>query len=136
MYPHMAVLPMGLSLAFWLAQRAHMFLTQRATGLSSDRFFVDGRPPPSIGPEPACLQYCDNGNIISTDPSEIVKVMNLIIAELEKHGMEVHEVEAPRTQIESLGVYIDGRRGFVKPTARRVNRMLQVLEFVCSQTQT
>ena len=63
-HPYLAVLPMGFTWAFWLAQRANCFMSLRATGFSLSRVVIDGKPLPDLDDdEPFLLPYCDNINV-------------------------------------------------------------------------
>ena len=133
-YPCMSVLPMGFSWSFWLGQRAHVHLSLEASGLSGAQIFVEGRPSPNVVDEVALMPYCDNGNIISTDPVAVIKIRDKIIQRLEAEGFDVHEITDAETKFDSLGVRIDGCKHSVTSTSKRLSRILCVLDFVVYTT--
>ena len=80
--PCVLVLPMGFAWSFWLGQRAHLHLSLEGSALSPSLIFVEGRSAPDIGDKVALMPYCDNGNMISTDPKQVIAVRDKIIKKL------------------------------------------------------
>ena len=94
--------------------------------------FVEGMPAPDIQDKVALMPYCDNGNIISTDPKQAIMVRDKIIKKLRETGFGVHEITDAETKFDTLGVSVDGVHRVVCSTPQRVSKMLAVLEFLFS----
>ena len=78
------------------------------------------------------MPYCENGNMISTDPKQVIIVRDKIMKKLRETGFGVHEITDAETKFDTLGVSVDGVRRVVCSTPKRVSKVLAVLEFLCS----
>ncbi|CAK0814978.1 unnamed protein product [Prorocentrum cordatum] len=117
-WPFLRVVPMGWSWAFWLGQRANAHVCCSASGLGFPRVLTDHGPvPPLDGGVPCLLPYCDNINVIGTDPVRCNVLMHQICDAWRKHGVQIHEVVEATDVFTSLGRLIDGasRRVFSRP---------------------
>ena len=85
-YPCLGVLPMGFSWSFWLGQRAHVHISLQSSGLPSSQVFVEGRPAPDVSSQVGLMPYCDNGNVIGTDPDAVLVVRDKLIQALQDVG--------------------------------------------------
>eukprot|EP00959_Pyramimonas_sp_CCMP1952_P069600 1452774-Pyramimonas_sp.AAC.1 len=78
---------MGWSWAFWPGQRANAHVCCSASGLGFPRVLADHGPaPPLDGGVPCLLPYCDNINVIGTDPDKCNVLMHQICDAWRKHG--------------------------------------------------
>ncbi|CAK0841695.1 unnamed protein product, partial [Prorocentrum cordatum] len=103
------VVPMGWSWAIWLGQRANAHICCLASGLWISRVLTDHGPvPPLDGGEPFLLPYCDNINVIGTDPDRGNLQLNAICAEWRRHGVLTHEAVEATDTFTSLGRFVDG----------------------------
>ena len=87
-----------------------MFLSLECANISPSQVFVEGRPVPDIQDKVALMPYCDNGNIISTDPKQVFIVRDKIIKKLRETVFGVHEITDAKTKFDTLGVSVDGVR--------------------------
>ena len=114
----------------WLAQRVHVEAHVRA-GVLPSRIVVDGRPAPSLStPVPVAMPYCDNGNIIGTCKEEVERVVACVMAELRKMRLDLQDINGAVLEAESLGVYVDGRRGLVRPSWRQLSKVVAACDFM------
>ncbi len=122
---------MGFSLAMWAAQRVRETVLVRA-GLSFDRLLRDGQAPSSLEPgEPVHMAYVDNFAVIGTDPDRVQDIHRQALRAVRECGFDVHEVEEPSTQLDVVGVHIDGVRGRVSLSSKRHWKLCAALhEFV------
>ena len=129
-YPCMAVLPMGFSWAFHLAHQAHTHLASRA--LPEVKLLRDRTAAPRLrstggdGPT-AMLIYADNNNHVGIDRDAVQSDQDAVMGVLHACGLDTHDVEAPSSLAESLGVRIDGLNGVVGPTPKRDWRLDRAL---------
>ena len=130
-YPFFKVLPMGFTWSFWIAQRIHVELARRATGLPLSRIIVEGRPWPDLSSgEPVLMPYCDNSHTIGTDPAVVQATQDKITATFRAHGFPMHEEVPALPQCKSLGVLVDGEAGTVRPTPERLHKVVEALRYV------
>ena len=129
-YPYFKVVPMVWSWAMWLAQRVHVKAHVRA-GFSPSRIIVDGRPAPSLSTsEPVAMPYCDNGNIIGTCEEEVERAVTSVMAELRKMRLDLQDITGAVSEAEGFGVNVDGRRGRVRPSWRRLSKVVAACDFM------
>ncbi|CAK0898069.1 unnamed protein product, partial [Prorocentrum cordatum] len=125
-WPFLRVVPMGWSWAFWLGQRANAHVCCSASGLGFPRVLTDHGPvPPLDGGVPCLLPYCDNINVIGTDPVRCNVLMHQICDAWRKHGVQIHEVVEATDVFTSLGRLIDGASGRVISRPERSERLRQ-----------
>ncbi|CAK0821388.1 unnamed protein product, partial [Prorocentrum cordatum] len=123
-WPFLRVVPMGWSWAFWLGQRANAHVCCSASGLGFPRVLTDHGPvPPLDGGVPCLLPYCDNINVIGTDPVRCNALMHQICDAWKKHGVQIHEVVEATDVFTSLGRLIDGASGRVFSRPERSERL-------------
>ncbi|CAK0801113.1 unnamed protein product, partial [Prorocentrum cordatum] len=125
-WPFLRVVPMGWSWAFWLGQRANAHVCCSASGLGFPRVLTDHGPvPPLDEGVPCLLPYCDNINVIGTDPVKCNVLMHQICDAWRKHGVQIHEVVEATDVFTSLGRLIDGASGRVFSRPERPERLRQ-----------
>ena len=73
------------------------------------------------------MPYCDNGNVIGTDPAAVLEVRDTLIDALRDAGFGVHEITEPEARFETLGVVVDGVANTVASTSKRITEILIVL---------
>ena len=61
------------------------------------------------------------------------KVLDLAISTFERHGFDVHDIERPAQQFTSLGVDVDTEMAVVRPTAKRLTRIIRAAQFGSSR---
>ena len=129
-FPCMAVLPMGFSWAFHLAHQAHTYLANQAllqVKLLRDRSVAPRLQSSGGDGLTAMLIYADNNNHVGIDRDAVQSDQDLVMEILHKCGLATHDVEAPSSLAESLGVRIDGLSGTVGPTPKRDWRLDRAL---------
>ena len=103
----------------------------RAAGVLPSRIIVDGRPAPSLSTSvPVAMSYCDNGNIIGTCKEDVERVVTSVMAELRNMRLDLQDITGAALDAESLGVYVDGRRGLVRPLWRRLSKVVAACDFM------
>ena len=70
------------------------------------------------------MPYCDNGNVICLEPALGEDVASRIKDVLRGWGLGLQDITPPETCCESLGVYIGWAAGIVRPTRRRLSRVV------------
>ena len=85
-----------------------MFESRGRQHLAIPDFVVEGRPAPDIGDKVALMPYCDNGNIISTAPKQVIIVRDEINKKFRETGFGVHEITDADTTFDTLDVSVDG----------------------------
>ena len=70
------------------------------------------------------MPYCDNGNVICLEPALGEDVPSHINDVWRGWGLGLQDITPPETCCESLGVYTDGAAGIVRPTWRRLSRVV------------
>ena len=122
LYPVSCVLPMGFSLAFYLAQESLRCCVARA--LPGMRFLADHAPAPDLsGPGPIAMVYADNGLHLGIDRDRVDQERRLVASHLDSIGLETHEISEASVFTQSLGVIIDGERGEISATAMRMIKL-------------
>eukprot|EP00959_Pyramimonas_sp_CCMP1952_P088101 1843078-Pyramimonas_sp.AAC.1 len=109
---------MGWNWAFWHGQRCNVFRCLQASSLGPERLLADHGPVPSLeGGLPCLLPYCDNINVVGTDPARCDSMLDDIIADWVSFGVEVHEVARASPTFTGQGRLVDGVQGmvFLKP---------------------
>lgn len=120
-FPQLAVMPMGWSWAFYLAQHAHGHLIRKFSDCDATDFLEMGRPAPTLDTDrPRVHAYCDNLSVFGTDRAAVQNRADSIIGGLEESGFTVHEKEEASTYAACVGVEINGLMGRVatKPGRR------------------
>ena len=108
----------------WFAQKVHVH-AHLCVGVPRDAILFDGRPAPSFEGQPVlCMPYCDNSNVIYLEPALGEDVASRIKDVLRGWGLGLQDITPPETCCESLGAYIDGAAGIVRPTWRRLSRVV------------
>ena len=126
-HPAMKVVPMGWSWAMFIAQRVHQHQSMLAAGLDVSRVLVDGRPSPSLVDDIALVPYADNLNIVGCNREKVQQAKQSIVEHLESLGFRIHEEQEAEVTAESLGFYIDGRKGRVYPKPEKLNKVRKTL---------
>ena len=120
----------GLRLAILAGAASPRVLESRVRQQLTLSSFCRGRPAPDIQDKVALMPFCDNGNIISSDPNQVIIVRDTIIKKLGETVFGVHEITDAETKFDTLGVSVDGVRRVVCSTPKRVSKVLAVLEFL------
>lgn len=132
-YPHLCVLPMGLSWALHLAHQAHRTLALPM--LPGIQLVEDRTPVPRLRRDDCCLLlYADNANHLGTNASMVNRQRCALSEGCAKSGLLTHEIVEATTLAESLGVRVDGEQGTIGPTAERdwrLDRALRALWSPC-----
>ena len=128
--PHFSVLPMGFSWAMYFAQQVHDTQLLKVPCLCEKRFIQPSRPLPAPdgAPGPLVLAYADNGNFLHVKARVAQEGKDAAVQQLRASGLLVHEeVDATRV-VNALGVTVDGARGRVVGTQKRVWRLRMALQ--------
>ena len=127
--PVIKVLPMGFSWSFYLVQQLHTENALNALGLDEKHLFLEGRPAPSLRDDNLnIMPYCDNIHSICTDPSRCQEAKDSMVAALEDIGFELHEHMEASPVFETLGGVIDGDKGKVSSTKKRMWQLIFAFE--------
>ncbi|CAK0894772.1 unnamed protein product [Prorocentrum cordatum] len=125
-WPFLSVVPMGWNWAFWLGQRCNVFRCLQAASVGPERLLTDHGPVPSLGAgRPRLLPYCDNINVVGTDPHQCDNMLDDIISSWTSFGVEIHEVVRASSTFSSLGRLVDGVQGMVFSRPERTDRFRQ-----------
>ena len=128
--PVIKVLPMGFSWSFYLVQQLHTQKALGALGLDEKHLFLEGQPAPSLEQHNICIMpYCDNLHSICTDSAVCQSAKDSMARALEEIGFELHEHMDAATEFETLGGVIDGKKGQVRPTAKRLWKIIYAFEY-------
>ena len=122
--PCIKVLPMGFNWSFYLIQAMHERATLRAMGSGRDALVLDGHPPPSLDHGCLAMPYCDNVHTIATDASVCQERCDSICNELRTMGFQLHEEMPADTRVSTLGGEIDGVKGQVRCSSKRMWRLI------------
>ncbi|CAK0860193.1 unnamed protein product, partial [Prorocentrum cordatum] len=102
------------------------FVTKKS---GAQRLVWDARVPNRVltdhGPALCLLPYCDNINVIGTDPDRCNVQLNAICAEWRRRGVLIHEVVEAADTFTSLGRFVDGVSGLVCAGPERAERLRQ-----------
>ena len=131
-FPYFRVVPMGWSWAMWIAQRVHV-QAHIVAGFLPQTIVVDGQPPPNFREHRViAMPYCDNGNVMSLNKKDAEEATEKVMNVLKGWGLGLQDITGAQLQAESLGVFIDGRRGrgIVRPTWARLSRVVAACEFM------
>ena len=94
-------------------------------------FLGEGRPSPTIeGTQPLALPYCDNLNVIGTDPRVVLEQRIVIQKAFEKLGFEMHEETEALSVCQIFGAELDGWRGVLVLIVKRRFRLQQALRWL------
>ena len=130
-WPHLRVVPMGWSWAFWVAQRVHQHIALSSSGLGVDRPLLDHAPAPLLAcGTPVILPYCDNLNVAGLDKDKVQLVKDKVVSGLRRAGFLAHEELDATTAADSLGYRVDGAAGTVQPAPAPLARLVSALRWV------
>lgn len=133
--PVIQVLPMGFSWSFFLVQHLHSEVALRSLGLDEKFLFLDGKPPPSFtNSKVSIMPYCDNLHSISIDQSECQAAKDRMVDALGGIGFDLHEHVEACTVFPTLGGVIDGVKGQVRPTNKRIWQIIHAFELAACST--
>eukprot|EP00435_Cladocopium_sp_Y103_P066614 s689_g28.t2 len=128
-YPCLAVIPMGWSLALWICQAAHEHVVDVHPAVDPKLRYVDRRPVPDLK-DYVHTQYVDNFVAISQVPGRAKQLAEAVGVALNKHGLPTHDVEAG-VGMETLGWAFGSEHPTVGITKRRLWRLrLATLELL------
>ncbi len=114
----------------WLAQRAHVEAHVRA-GLSPACVVIDGRPAPTFEEHGViAMPYCDNGNILALSSEAAEVGVEKVMRQLRSWRLDLQDITGAVLKTESLGVYIDGERGLVRPSWKRLSNIVSACDFM------
>ena len=136
--PCITVLPMGFNWSFYLVQVLHEQAALSALGIPEDKLFLDGSPPPVVSDGYCCtMPYCDNVHVLSYSPTLCQKGKDLVASKLEGMGFVLHEHTEAATVTHTLGGIIDGERGLVSCTPKRIWSLIWAFEYLaCHRVST
>eukprot|EP00438_Fugacium_kawagutii_P011539 Skav230147 [mRNA] locus=scaffold1301:267704:272380:+ [translate_table: standard] len=127
--PVIKVLPMGFNWSFFLVQHIHTELSLHALGVDERFLFLEGKPAPSLSPGTTCLMpYCDNVHSISVDPQLCQVGKDTVCAKLEEIGFSLHEHSEASSLFETLGGIVDGSKGVVRASHKRMWQLIYAFE--------
>ena len=104
-----AVLPMGFSWAFYIAQDVQRGFAERfIPGALSHHFIVERKPAPVLGApgDKAVLLYSDNSHHMSLLAEEANSMREALSRVLDGHGLPTHEIVEASHMSEALGASI------------------------------
>ena len=105
---------MGWSWAFWFIQELHEQILFQASRVSLSWVLREGwAPPPLTDAQPLGLPYCDNLNILGTDPALVLTQRQEVQAAFEAKGFNMHEETEALEVCDVLGATVDGSLCFV-----------------------
>ena len=123
-YPCIACVPMGWSWAFWFIQGLHEQVLADSSELSAEWCLRDGAPCPCLDSGHAAgLPYCDNLNVLGTDPVRVLAQRKAAQAAFEAHGLAMHEETNAEPEAVILGADLQGKKGRLTATSRRRTRL-------------
>ena len=127
--PVIKVLPMGFSWSFFLVQHLHTQIALGALGKDEKCLFLEGQPPPSFANDDVCIMpYCDNIHSLCTSGDRCQVAKEAMASSLSSIGFQLHEHVEACTVFDTLGGVIDGEKGFVKPTRKRMWHLIFAFE--------
>ena len=127
--PVISVLPMGFSWSFYLVQELHTQTVLRTLGLDEKHLFLEGQPAPFLSKSNlAIMPYCDNIHSICTDSRRCQDGKDAMVQSLESIGFELHEHAEANTWFETLGGVVDGKKGLVRATSKRMWQLIYAFE--------
>ena len=128
-YPCLAVVPMGWTLALWICQSAHEHVVDSHPAVDAALRCVDRRPLPEVR-DYVHTQYVDNFVAISQKKGRARALAEAVGVALNDHGLPTHEVEAG-IGIETLGWAFGEEHPSVRVTSKRLWRLrLATLELI------
>ena len=132
--PVISVLPMGFSWSFYLVQQLHTDTALQALGLTSRSLFLDGQPPPSLtNNNISIMPYCDNLHSISLSKDHCQVGKDAMASALEAIGFELHEHCEASDFFETLGGAIDGRKGVVRSSLKKMWHLIYAFELAAEE---
>lgn len=127
--PVISVLPMGFSWSFYLVQQLHTDTALNALGLPTSALFLDGQPPPKLERDRlSIMPYCDNLHCICLDRARCQDGEDAMASALERIGFELHEHVEATDYFETLGGVIDGKRGLVHTSLKKLWHLIYAFE--------
>ena len=131
--PVIKVLPMGFSWSFYLVQHMHTQVALASLGKDEKSLFLDGQPSPPLGEHQVCIMpYCDNLHSLSTSKTSCQSAEDTMASALEEIGFDLHEHAEASTWFPTLGGVIDGDKGQVRPTSKRVWQVIYAFEMAAA----
>ncbi|CAK0816696.1 unnamed protein product [Prorocentrum cordatum] len=110
--PQVAVLPMGFSWALHLCQTVPQTSLCRA-GFSPEDLVLDGHCGCQLSDDPASVVgagYVDNYFVLGGSAKQVGQRLRVVPGDLVRHGLSVHELEAPSQDRDVLGLSLrEGR---------------------------
>ncbi len=127
--PVIKVLPMGFSWSFFLVQHLHTQIGLGSLGKDEKCLFLEGHPPPSFENDNVCIMpYCDNIHSLCTSKDGCQRAKDAMVAGLSSIGFQLHEHVEACTVFDTLGGVIDGEKGYIKPTRKRMWHLIYAFE--------
>jgi hypothetical protein len=129
--PCITVLPMGFSWSFYLVQHIHESTALSSLGLGRDHVVLDSSPAPDFSPHTILtMPYCDNVHCIGDDAVTVDRATKSVCKGLEALGFTLHEEQSATTEMETLGGVVDGQRGQVRTTGKRIAYLSAAFDYV------
>eukprot|EP00438_Fugacium_kawagutii_P033140 Skav227543 [mRNA] locus=scaffold2241:169914:174596:- [translate_table: standard] len=129
--PCITVLPMGFSWSFYLVQQIHEASALQSLGCDRSRVVLDGYPSLALKPgELLTMPYCDNVHCMGDHPDAVDEGWQYICSGLEQLGFSLHEEQNAGAVMETLGGVIDGERGQVRTTSKRMWYLIEAFEYI------
>ncbi|CAK0814691.1 unnamed protein product, partial [Prorocentrum cordatum] len=131
-HPCFAVLPMGFKWSLYLVQEAVTKQVEDATGATADRRLqtFGGSRLITSGGQPLHYVYVGNVGFLGGQPEEVQTMKDCACERLDGVGLSTHEHIEAQTQSEVLGVAIDGGRGIVATSLKRMWKVDSLLTWL------
>ena len=125
LYPHFLVLPMGFSLAPYLAQECLRSCISAALGPTN--FLSDTAPAPDVVTATACVAYVDNGVHVCRSRDAVARGKQTVTSYVIKNGLATHdEVDGGSYEV-ALVFFIDGEKLEIRPKPERMEKNSKAL---------
>ena len=76
------------------------------------------------------MPYADNLNVVGVDRQEVQEIKARIVKHLQSLGFRIHEEQDALPYAESLGFFLDGKRGKIFPKPAKVKKVQVVLDWL------
>ena len=131
--PCFAVMPMGFSWAFYIAQEVHRgFAIRSLPCVPASAFVVERRPSPVLAndTDKAVMIYADNSHHMSLVAEEANSMRESLSLALNSNGLLTHEIVEASHITEALGAVINLSAGVVSSQSKRFWRLKRALRRV------
>eukprot|EP00435_Cladocopium_sp_Y103_P068559 s1270_g31.t1 len=103
----------------------------RFLGLGREHVVLDSSPAPDFSPHIILtMPYCDNIHYIGDDAVTVDRATGCVCDGLEALGFTLHEEQSATAEMETLGGVVDGRRGQVRTTSKRIAYLSAAFDYV------